>query len=86
MRGKSRTLGRAEAAISQHQQSLSLIAHEIRSPVATLLLNDQLDGPSRRLVERMQCAMDLLKENAKSTPLGKPFVLPPEWDRKLKVG
>lgn len=59
---KSRTLGRAEAAISQHQQSLSLIAHEIRSPVATLLLNEQLDGASRRLVERMQRAMDLLKE------------------------
>lgn len=59
---KARTLERAEAAIAQHQQSLSLIAHEIRSPVATLLLNDQLDEASRLLLERMQRAMDLLKE------------------------
>lgn len=59
---KAKTLERAEAAIAQHQLSLSLIAHEIRSPVATLLLNDQLDVASRRLLERMQRAMDLLKE------------------------
>lgn len=59
---KARSLMRAEAAIEQHQQSLSLIAHEIRSPVATLLLNDQLDEDSHRLLERMQRAMDLLKE------------------------
>jgi len=59
---KAKSLERTKAAIEQHQQSLSLIAHEIRSPVATLLLNDQLDEDSRRLLERMQRAMFLLKE------------------------
>lgn len=59
---KARSLQRTEAEIAQHQQSLSLIAHEIRSPVATLLLNDQIDEDSHRLLERMQRAMDLLKE------------------------
>ncbi len=59
---KARSLERTEAAIAQHQQSLSLIAHEIRSPVATLLLNDQLDEESRRLLERIRRTMDLLKE------------------------
>lgn len=66
---KARTLAREEAAVVQHQQSLRLIAHEIRSPVATLLLLNPEKSETRRLLERMQRAMEIFKEkrNVEST-------------------
>lgn len=59
---KSRTLVREATAIAQHQQSLRLIAHEIRSPVATLLVLNQKDDDTRRLLTRMQRAMEIFAE------------------------
>lgn len=59
---KARMLAREEAAVVQHQQSLRLIAHEIRSPVATLLLLNPEKTETRRLLERMQRAMEIFNE------------------------
>lgn len=58
---RAKTLDLAEAATQQLRQNLHLISHEIRSPVASLLVKDGLDEEAQRFVARIQRAMDLLK-------------------------
>lgn len=69
---KLKTIARKEDVVSQHQQSLRLIAHEIRSPVATLLELNPHEGETRRQLECMQRAMNIFTfmrdvESTKST-------------------
>jgi len=59
---KLKTIGREEEVISQHQQSLRLIAHEFRSPIATLLELNSGDSDTRRLLEGMQRAMEIFNK------------------------
>lgn len=54
---KAQALEREEAAISQYKLGLHLIAHEISSPVATLLSLSQKDAESTRLLQRMERAI-----------------------------
>lgn len=59
---KAKALEREEAAISQYRLGLHLIAHEISSPVATLLSLNQGNSENRRLLERMERAIAIFSE------------------------
>lgn len=58
----ARALTREKIAIDRHQQSLSIIGHEIKSPLATLLSMPEDDPEKRRHLKRIQRALNVFKE------------------------
>lgn len=59
---QARTLAREANTVRQLQLSLHLIAHEIRSPVATLGLLHPEPGETRRLLDQMRGAIEIFTE------------------------